>query len=93
VKPPVIWAWPPGISCSTPASSIRSLSRKIAILLSGGWSLAVATRWLKRSRVRSPNSLAPRELKLMLTSGRPFWSVERLALVIMLPSIWVKTGL
>ena len=62
---------------------------KIAILLSG-----VPWVWLKRSVVTLQNRSLPVELNEILTSGRLVCeSVDRVALVIMLPSMWVYCGL
>src|SRR5438874_9365993 len=62
---------------------------KIAILFSG-----VPCGWLTRSRVRLQNRSLPVLLNENWTSGRfVFGSVDREALVIMLPSIWVNCGL
>ena len=89
VKPPVMIPLPPQISLMTLASSTRSLSMKIASLFCGSPCGCVT-----RSRVKAQKRSLPFELKEMLTSGRlVVWSVERLALVIMLPSMPVKTGL
>ena len=73
----------------TLASSTRSLSIKIASLFCGSFCGCVT-----RSRVKAQNKSLPFELNEMVTSGAfVFGSVERLALVIMLPSMPVYTGL
>ena len=89
VKPPVMMPVPPQISLWTLASSTRSLSMKIAILFSG-WPCG----WLTRSRVSVQNKSLPFELKENCTSGRfVLGSVDREALVTMLPSMFVNCGL
>ena len=89
VKPPVMMPVPPQISLWTLASSTRSLSMKIAILFSG-----VPCGWLTRSRVRLQNRSLPVLLNENWTSGRfVLGSVDREALVIMLPSMLVNCGL